>query len=220
MAVYFCILVNDMTIVLNKQKRCGIMWLIRLFIEKEMDIMQEIIESIMNTVDKKKVQSLCKKILKKCSFGSRNDLYNVSDLATWLYIYGYYEDALAVCDTLSGLEFSGNYDIWWHADYTMCLKARILRENNILEGRKELLERINEHRHSELYINLVDWYRNTVNVNIKSDDDYNPKRINDGWRMAKLEHAIMYREGGGHPIPDEEFEADIREIVELLKQVK
>ncbi len=74
--------------------------------------MQEIIENIMSTVDKKKVQSLCKKILKKCSFRSRNDLSNVSDLATWLYIYGCYEEALAVCNLLSGIEFSGNYKIW------------------------------------------------------------------------------------------------------------
>lgn len=182
--------------------------------------MQEIIENIMSTVDKKKVQSLCKKILKKCSFRSRNDLSNVSDLATWLYIYGCYEEALAVCNLLSGIEFSGNYDIWWHADYTMCLQARILRERNISEGREELLERINEHRHPELYKNLVDWYRETVNINIQSDDDYNPKRINDGWRMAKIEFAIMYREGGGHSIPNEEFDTDIQELVALLKQVK
>lgn len=75
-------------------------------------IMQEIIENIMNTIDKKKVQSLCKKILKKCSFKSKNDLNNVSDLSTWLYIYGYYEDAIKVCDILQDIEFSENYDIW------------------------------------------------------------------------------------------------------------
>lgn len=182
--------------------------------------MQEIIETIMNMLDKKKVQSFCKKILKKCSFKSKNDLSNISDLATWLYIYGYYEDAVRVCDLLSELEFSGNYDIWWHADYTMCLKARILRETNAIEDRTELLERVNEHRHPELYVNGINWYRITVNKNIQSDDNYSPKRINDGWRMAKLEHAIMYREAGGHPIPDEEFEADIKEIVDLLRQVK
>ncbi len=94
------------------------------------------------------------------------------------------------------------------------------KRKNITEGRKELLERVNEHRHPELYINGVDWYRNTVNINIKSDDDYNPKRVNDGGRMAKLEHAIMDREAGKHPIPDEEFEADIKEIVDLLSQIK
>ena len=95
-----------------------------------------------------------------------------------------------------------------------------MREKNIIDSRKELLERVNEHRHPKLYINSVDWYRITVNKNIQSDDDFSPNRINDGWRMGKLEHAIMYREAGGHPIPDEEFETDIREIVDLLKQVK
>ncbi len=182
--------------------------------------MQEIIENIMNTIDKKKVQSLCKKILKKCSFKSKNDLNNVSDLATWLYIYGYRDDAIKVCDILQVIEFSGNYDIWWHVDYCMCLKARIFRENGVIDGREGLLERINEHRHPELYINLVKWYRETLNKNIKSEDEYHPKRINDGWRMCKLQHAIKYREAGNHPISDEEFEADINEIVDLLKQVK
>ena len=32
----------------------------------------------------------CNKILKKCSFKSENDLRNISSLATWLYIYGFY----------------------------------------------------------------------------------------------------------------------------------
>lgn len=112
-----------------------------MFEDKEY-VMQEIIENIMGTVNKKKVQSLCKKILKKCSFKSKNDLVNVSDLATWLYIYEYYDEAIAVCDLLLDLEFTGNYTIWWHADYIACLKARILREKNITDGRKELLERV------------------------------------------------------------------------------
>lgn len=76
------------------------------------------------------------------NFKSKNDLVNVSDLATWLYIYEYYDEAIAVCDLLLDLEFTGNYTIWWHADYTACLKARILREKNITDGRKELLERV------------------------------------------------------------------------------
>mgnify|MGYP004450960155 FL=1 len=51
--------------------------------------MQETIERIRLTVNKKKVQSYCNKILKKCSFKSANDLGNISSLATWLYIYGF-----------------------------------------------------------------------------------------------------------------------------------
>lgn len=38
--------------------------------------------------------------------------------------------------------------------------------------------------------------------------------------IVKLEHAIMDREAGNNPISDEEFERDIKEIVDLLKQVR
>lgn len=51
--------------------------------------MQEVITGIQQKVDKKTVQSLCKKVLKKCSFNSQNDLYNLVDIAYWLYIYEY-----------------------------------------------------------------------------------------------------------------------------------
>ena len=70
--------------------------------------MEELINSIMAAVNKKKVQSYCKKILKKCSFKSKNDLDNVIILATWLYIYGYYDEAVSICDALSCITFDGN----------------------------------------------------------------------------------------------------------------
>ncbi|SMC69900.1 hypothetical protein SAMN06296952_2303 [Oscillospiraceae bacterium] len=63
--------------------------------------MEETIKRIAAEIDRKKVQSLCKKILKKCSFRSTGDLSNVTELASWLYIYGYLDEAIAVCDLLS-----------------------------------------------------------------------------------------------------------------------
>ena len=71
--------------------------------------MQETIERIRLTVNKKKVQSYCNKILKKCSFKSANDLGNISSLATWLYIYGFYDEMLEVCDLLKDMTFAGDY---------------------------------------------------------------------------------------------------------------
>lgn len=182
--------------------------------------MQEVIERIMNSVEKKKVQSCCKMILKKCSFKSKNDLANVTNLATWLYIYGYYEEAIAVCDLLSEIVFTGNYDIWCQVEYALCLKARILREQGILTGREQLLEKTNEHRDPTLYKNGVEWYRTTLNENIRGEVEDSPRTLGYGWRIIKIKNAIRYREAGGHPIPDEEFDNDIKEIVDILKQLK
>ncbi len=47
--------------------------------------MQELIQNILATVDKKGVQRDGKKILKKCSMKSANDTGYVIELAVWLY---------------------------------------------------------------------------------------------------------------------------------------
>lgn len=179
--------------------------------------MEETIKRIEASIDRKKVQSLCKKILKKCSFRSTADLSNITELASWLYVYGYNDEAIAVCDLLKDLEFTGNYSLWDKADYTMCLKARILREQGQPAEREKLIYKVNEHRHPELYSNSVNWYRDTLNRNINSDSGINTKT---GWLLTKFMYAVRYREAGGHPIPDEEFDKDISELIEVLKEVK
>lgn len=94
------------------------------------------------------------------------------------------------------------------------------REQGILEDRERLLEKINEHREPALYINGVEWYRTTLNENIRGEVEDSPRTLGYGWRIIKIKYAIRYREAGGHPIPDEEFDNDIREIVDILKQLK
>ena len=69
--------------------------------------------------------------------------------------------------------------LWDYTDNALCLKARILREQGGLAKREILIEKVNEHRHPELYKNLIDWYRVTVNANIVSDDEYHPGKIYD-----------------------------------------
>lgn len=181
--------------------------------------MEELVNRIMADIDKKKVQSYCKKILKKCNLKSKGDLDNIIILATWLYIYGYKDDAVCVCDTLSDIVFNGNYDIWDRADYAFCLRARILREKGIEQERNELLWRVNEHRKPDLYPNSVDYYRKTINLNIESDDRSHPGKVNDFWRINKLIKAIKYREAGGYPVPDDELDKDIEELVSVLGKV-
>ena len=60
--------------------------------------MNEIIQNIMDTVNKKGIQSNCRKILKKCSMKSAIDTGLITELAIWLYVYDYKSEAVSVCD--------------------------------------------------------------------------------------------------------------------------
>lgn len=182
--------------------------------------MEELIKKIINTVEKKKVKSLCNKILKKCSFKSENDLRNISALATWLYIYGYYDEMIEVCDLLKDMTFTGNYNLWFNFDMVMCLKSRVFRERGLVKESQALIEKINEHRHPELYVNLVDSYERKMDINIAEELKNRPKSLAEGWRFSKLQFAIRFREAGKFPISDEKFENDIQELVSILCQVK
>jgi len=182
--------------------------------------MQELIERIRNTIEKKKVKSICNKILKRCSFKSENDLRNISALATWLYIYGYYDEMIEVCDLLNDMTFTGDYNLWFNSDMVMCLKSRVFRERGAIKESQALIEKINEHRHPELYVNLIDSYEINMDINIAEELKNHPRSLADGWRFAKLQFAIRFREAGQFPISNEKFENDIVELVSILRQVK
>lgn len=182
--------------------------------------MEELIEKINSTVEKKKVKSLCNKNIKKCSFKSENDLRNISSLATWLYIYGYYDEMIEVCDLVKDMEFTGNYNLWFVPDMTMCLKSRVLRERGLLGESQALIDKINEYRHPELYANLVKSYEVNYDVSIAEELKNRPRSLAENSRFGKLQFAIRYREAGKFPISDERFENDIQELVSILSQVK
>ena len=124
--------------------------------------MKELIQNIMSAIDKKGVQSNCKKILKKCSIKSAKDAGFVTELAIWLYIYGYNQEAINVCDIFKDEQFSGNYRLWNNIDHAYCLKARILREQGDTSESKACIDYVNQYRHPELYKNGVDWFKNTL----------------------------------------------------------
>lgn len=58
--------------------------------------MNETIQNIMDTVNKKGVQSNCKKILKKCSMKSAKDTGLITELAIWLYVHDYKSEAVSL----------------------------------------------------------------------------------------------------------------------------
>lgn len=179
--------------------------------------MTELIEYIMETVNKKCVQSNCKRILKKCSFKSSKDLNDVTELALWLYIYGFYDESIRVCDLIKDVPFTGNYTLWDNVDVALCIKARILREQGKEES-KEIIRLVNEHRHPELYINGLEWFTETLDKNIESNLKDNFKSAAREWRLIKLKFAIKYREAGEFPLSDEYFEDVIKELISILSK--
>lgn len=106
--------------------------------------MTETIQNIMDTVDKKKVQSLCKKVLKKCSFNSGADIQNLCHLAYWLFVYGYVDEALSVCEITHDVEFPGK-GIWAVWDFIMCmwgLEVHIYKNQNDIEKANAIVQKM------------------------------------------------------------------------------
>ena len=70
-------------------------------------------EEIMESHKEKKFISLCKKLIKKCSFTSGADATNLCELAYWLYVVGDSENALKVCEfTNIDIPAKINYNVW------------------------------------------------------------------------------------------------------------
>ncbi|HBZ52442.1 MAG TPA: hypothetical protein DEO82_01580 [Eubacterium sp.] len=180
-----------------------------------------LMESIKAKIDKKNVQSLCNKILKKCSFKSETDLDNISNLAVWLYIYECYDEMFAVCDLVKDYKFANDYFLWDCPDTCMCLMARVYREQGELDKAKMLIVKVNEHRAPELYCNLADSFDEMDAGLERFIKEFPKKKAAIEWQhFYKLAFDIHYREPGGFPISDEKFEEDIKRILVILREVK
>lgn len=183
--------------------------------------MTEIIQNIMDTVDKKKVQSYCKKILKKCSFKSAKDMKNLTGLVIWLYVYEFYDEIINICELIKNVEFTGNHTLWNEFDTIHCFTARVLRKRGENQKAQDIIDFVNQYRNPKLYPNLVDWFQNTLDLNIKNAiEQFKSKADEISWREVKLESAIKYREAGLFPLPNDKLEKIISEQIEILSKVK
>jgi hypothetical protein len=86
-----------------------------------------IFEKFKEKSQKKKVQSLCNKLIKKCSFGSGADCENLCHLSYWLYIYGEEELAMECVALTHDVSFKHDYAVWTFIHAMRGLEIRILR---------------------------------------------------------------------------------------------
>ena len=89
-----------------------------------------VFEEIMESHKEKKIISLCKKLIKKCSFTSGADATNLCELVYWLYVVGDDDNALKVCE-LTNIDIPAkiNYNVWDFILYIWGLEAHIYNES-------------------------------------------------------------------------------------------
>lgn len=72
----------------------------------------EIFEQILNNTEKKWIQRDCKKLIKRCSYKSANDMGFITELIVLMYLYRKFETAMELYHVIENVEFNGNWTIW------------------------------------------------------------------------------------------------------------
>ena len=100
-------------------------------------------EEILESHKEKKIISLCKKLIKKCSFTSGADATNLCELAYWLYVVGDDDNALKVCE-LTNIDIPAkiNYNVWDFILYIWGLEAHIYNEKGKTANKKFRVEQM------------------------------------------------------------------------------
>lgn len=190
----------------------------------------ELFESIEARHTEKKIISLCKKLIKKCSFNSGADARNLCELAYWLYVYGYEDDVLLVCEITHDIEFpgKGGFNVWDFILFMWGLEAHILKECAQIEKANERIKKMDEIcmlsaksaeqealRRSRFTIFECAYKEKIANAaSISSANE---------WRFLALFRLIGYGATGLFPCLQKEKGAVdelVKEYIERLKQIK
>lgn len=102
----------------------------------------ELFERLLTNHKEKKIQSCCKKLIKKCSFDSGADAENLCHLAFWLFVYEYEDEALLICELTHNVPFPGKgmWNVWDFIMFIWGLEVHILKKR----GHEDLANRIIE----------------------------------------------------------------------------
>lgn len=191
---------------------------------------QELFESIYATHTEKKIVSLCKKLIKKCTFNSGADAQNLCELAYWLYIYGYTDDVLLICEITHDIEFpgKGGFNVWDFILFIWGLEAHILKERAQIEKANDRIKRMDEL--CVLSAKSAEQEAMRRNRFTISECAYEEKIANatsassaDRWRFLSLFRLIGYGTTGLFPcLQKEKVAVDklAKEYIERLKQIK
>lgn len=195
---------------------------------------QALFEKIQEEHKEKKIVSLCKKLIKKCSFNSGSDIENLCRLSYWLFVYGYHDDALSVCGITHEIEFPGKgiWNVWDFIMYMWGLEAHIFKLRNKTEQADKIIDEMDRlwmqqptlpPKPPELEIARRN--RFTLSYCSREKDIANARTElhANGWRLVALFRLIGYGSTGLFPnLNSEKASIDrlVDEYIEKLKTVK
>lgn len=177
------------------------------------------IEEIRESTDIKEVKSCCNRVLKKLSFKSVNDLKNLSELAMLLYIYDRFDDALSIAEIVKDVNFTGNYTVWSEIEVIRAVAIRILRENSKNSEAYKILITLMPYFKPELYHNQKEMLTTIYDRNIIHAKENISKSIAISWMFVKFGLMIVYYETPEFPVDKKQFNEEIVELKNELKQM-
>jgi hypothetical protein len=107
--------------------------------------MENLFEEIALSCKHKQVQSIGKKLAKKLSFKSGNDVENLCHLTYWLYILGEKDFAKKCIALTHNLPFDSNHNVWTFIHTMWGLEIRILQEEGRNNETVEIAHTIDQH---------------------------------------------------------------------------
>lgn len=193
-------------------------------------------EEIMESHKEKKIISLCKKLIKKCSFTSGADATNLCELAYWLYVVGDCENALKVCE-LTNIDIPAkiNYNVWDFILYIWGLEAHIYNEKGKTADKEYRVEQMKKVWSTPKNSNDTEekaWafmqkilsrktFESVCDINeIEENEAASDKKSADSYRFIALYSMISY--GITRFCPDlvknnDKLNTKIREYIECLR---
>ena len=165
--------------------------------------MSNIFDDILNKYDKEHIVKLCKKLNKRLSTKSSNDLELIIELGTWMYIYKDLDNAIKVFSVTDKIKFSGNWDIWDNVYTDQILKAKIYTDMNEKSISENIKKELNK---KTTYGGTLNWKSNIAThctsstnrsyiLDIENDIKYGEGKNALNIKLWRLISLLKYLEG-------------------------
>lgn len=180
----------------------------------------------------KRIATLCKLLMKKCSFDNGKDAENLCHLAYLLYIYGEEETALAVSAYTHDAPFPGRvaFNVWSFILDVWGLECYILQKQGQTEAslvRADEIDRINRLPVGERMAESVSTLTDKIRIRICYEEELCYDKIASAgttslankYRLAALFHMIGWGATGHYPdlnLHRKELEKNIQDYVSVL----